>query len=81
MDRVSVSLTAQNPEVYALHTRPSHDGAYQAMLEFTRCARAQGMDVTLTAIDGLAQVNIAACRLIAESLGVGFRRRVLDIVG
>lgn len=81
VDRISISLTAQDAKVYALHTRPRHDGAYDAMLDFTRCARTQGMDVTLTAIDGLPQVNIAACRLIADCLGVKFRRRVLGVVG
>jgi TatD DNase family protein len=39
------------------------------------------MEVSLTAIDGLEGVDIAACEKIAESLGVGFRRRVLDVVG
>lgn len=81
VDRVSVSLNAHNAEVYEAHTRPKHAGAYPAMLDFVRCAKARGMAVTVTAIDGLPQVNIAACRLIAETLGVTFRRRVLDVVG
>lgn len=81
IDRVSVSLNAHNPEVYEEHTRPKCVGAYPAMLDFIRCAKARGLAVTVTAIDGLAGVNITACRLIAETLGVEFRRRVLDIVG
>lgn len=81
VDRVSISMTAQDAAIYELHTRPKHAGAYAAMLDFARCARAQGMDVTLTAIDGLAQVDLDACRLIAGQLGVKFRRRELDVVG
>ena len=38
-------------------------------------------EVTLTAIDGLPGVDIAACEKIARDLGVGFRRRVLGVVG
>jgi len=81
VDAVSVSMNAHNAEVYERHTHPKLSGAYPAMLDFVRCAKAQGMAVTLTAIDGLADVNIAACRLIAETQGVAFRRRVLDQVG
>ena len=51
------------------------------MLEFVRATRASGMDVTVTAIDGLEGVDIPACERIADTLGVRFRRRVLDVVG
>jgi TatD family-associated radical SAM protein len=81
VDQISISLNAQNAEVYEQHTHPKLAGTYPAMLDFVRCAKAQGMKVTVTAIDGLAGVDMAACARIAESLGVGFRRRVLDEVG
>ncbi len=81
VDAVSVSLNAHNAEVYERHTHPKLPGAYPALLDFVRCAKAHGMAVTVTAIEGLADVNIAACRLIAETQGVAFRRRVLDQVG
>lgn len=81
IDSVSVSLNAHNADVYEEHTRPKCAGTYPAMLDFIRCAKARGLEVTVTAIDGLAGVNITACRLIAETLGVAFRRRELDIVG
>jgi TatD family-associated radical SAM protein len=81
VDAVSISMNAQNAEVYERHTRPKVAGAYEAMLDFAARARDAGMEVTLTAIDGLDGVDIGACRAVAEALGVGFRRRVLDIVG
>lgn len=81
IDSVSVSLNAHNPDLYEEHTRPKCAGAYPAMLDFIRCAKARRLAVTITAIDGLAGVNMTACRLIAETLGVTFRRRELDIVG
>jgi TatD DNase family protein len=78
---VSISLNAQDEDTYNRHCRPSLPGSYQAVLDFTRRVRDFVPEVTLTAIDGLAGVDIDACREIAERLGVGFRRRVLDVVG
>lgn len=81
VDSLSISMNAQDPSVYNEHTKPRLRGAYAAMLEFARLAHERGMEVTLTAIDGLEGVDITACEEIARSLGVGFRRRVLDVVG
>ncbi len=81
IDALSVSLNAQNPEVYNRHCRPKIPGAYPAMLDFVRRARRFVPDITITAIDGLPGVDIAACAEIADRLGVNFRRRVLDDVG
>ena len=81
IDALSVSLNAQNEEIYNRHCRPALPGAYGAMLDFARRARDFVPDITLTAIDGLADVGIAACKKIAKDLKVNFRRRVLDIVG
>ena len=67
--------------LYVKLTNTRLAGAYQAMLDFaTRCRRA-GMNVTLTAIDGLPEVDIPACERIAKELGVAFRRRTLGAVG
>lgn len=81
VDSISISLNAQNARLYRRHCRPKHRHAYKAMLDFTRKAREVVPHVTVTAIDGLAGVNIAACKQQAEELGVDFRRRVLDQVG
>jgi len=81
VDGVSISMNAQDEAVYERHCRPKQAGAFSAMLDFARRAREQGMAVSLTAIDGLEGVDIEACRRMADGLGVGFRRRVLDVVG
>lgn len=80
-DAVSISLNAQNADLYQRHCRPPAPGAFPALLDFAAGAREFVPSVTLTAIDGLEGVDIAACRAIAEDLGVGFRRRELDRVG
>jgi len=81
VDRVSISLNAQNEAIYNKYTRPKLEGAYVALLEFARDCRDAGMDVTLTAIDGLEGVDVSACEEIARSMKVKFRRRFLDEVG
>jgi TatD family-associated radical SAM protein len=78
---VSVSLNAQDEATYNRHCRPQHEGSYAAMLDFVRRARDVFSEVTVTALDGLEGVDVAACEEIAEKLGVQFRRRVLDVVG
>lgn len=81
IDAVSISLNAQNDEVYNRHCRPPMPGAFDAVVDFATRVREFVPDVTLTAIDGLPGVDIAACRAIADRLGVRFRRRELDKVG
>lgn len=81
VDSLSISMNAQDEETYVKHTRPKLEGAFEAMLEFARLAHERGIEVSLTAIDGLEGVDIPACEAIAKSLGVGFRRRVLNNVG
>lgn len=81
IDALSVSMNAQNEAIYNRHCRPALRGSYEAMLAFLREAPRHVPQVTATAIDGLPGVDIAACAEKARSLGVAFRRRVLDNVG
>lgn len=81
VDAISISLNAQNREIYNLHCHPNLPGSYEAMLAFLREAPQYIPEVTASAIDRLPGVDIAACRTIAEELGVNFRRRILDQVG
>jgi TatD family-associated radical SAM protein len=81
VDALSVSLNAQNAEVYERHCRPALPGAYDHLLAFLERAPGWVPEVTATAIDGLDGVDIPACERLASRLGVGFRRRVLGRVG
>jgi len=81
VDALSVSMNAQNEEVYDRHCVPAVKGSYDSMLEFLRLAPEYIPDTTATAIDGLEGVDIDACDAKAKQLKVKFRRRVLDIVG
>ncbi|WP_130469869.1 TatD family hydrolase [Candidatus Magnetaquicoccus inordinatus] len=81
IDAVSVSLNAQNEEIYNRHSRPTVPGAYQAVKDFLLAAKAHIPSVTATAIEGLEGVDIKACAEIAHQLGVHFRKRILNQVG
>lgn len=81
IDALSISMNAHNAELYERHCRPRRDGAFEAMLDFAGRAAKYVPQVTLTAIDGLEGVDIGACERLASEIGVGFRRRVLDVVG
>jgi len=81
VDALSISLNAQDEATYVRLCRPTLPGSYAAMQEFARLAKGFVPEVTLTAIDGLDRVDIAACERIARQLGVAFRRRFIDRVG
>jgi TatD family-associated radical SAM protein len=81
IDAVSVSMNAQNREVYDRHCRPALADSFEAMLAFMRLAPRYIPSVTATAIAGLDGVDIEACERLAHECGVGFRRRELDVVG
>ncbi|MES9898826.1 MAG: TatD family nuclease-associated radical SAM protein [Sedimenticola sp.] len=81
VDALSISLNAQNAEVYNLHCVPALKGSFENMLEFIEEAPKYIKDVTATAISGLEGVDIAACRELAETRGVKFRQREMNIVG
>lgn len=81
IDALSVSMNAQSEAVYNRHCHPALAGSYPAMLKFLEQAPRYVKEVTATAIDGLAGVDIDACQRLASERGVQFRRRVLDEVG
>lgn len=81
VDAMSVSLNAQSESLYRRHCRPHAAAGLADVLAFVESAREHIADITLTAIDGLADVDVAACARIAAGLGVAFRARQLDRVG
>lgn len=81
VDAVSVSLNAADAETYERIMRPGITNAFEATLEFICEAKSNLPKVDVTAIDGLEGVDIHAVKLLADTLGVGFRSRVLGVVG
>jgi len=81
IDSLSISMNAQNEDIYNQHCRPKLEGAFASMLDFAKLARQHVPEVLLSAIDGLAGVDIEACEKICKEHGLEFKRRVLDVVG
>jgi len=73
---VSVSLVAHNSEVYNQLCRPMFSKAYRAVLKFAEDCLKEGMKVALSVVE-LPEVDIEACRNIAEKMGADFRVRPL----
>ena len=78
LDHVSISMNASNEALYKHLCRPQLPGSYAAMLAFAERCRQFVPRVTLTAIEGLAGVDLEACAAIAAKLGVEFRSRPLE---
>ncbi len=81
VDAVSVSLNAQNAELYNKVSQPKFGiGTYDAVKEFIAEAKKYIPDVTATVVS-LPEVDLDACRKIAEELGAKFRVREYNVVG
>jgi len=74
MNAVSVSLNAQNEELYDRLCRPVFAGSYQAMLSFARQCIAAGISTRLTVVK-VPEVDIDACEKIAKDMGASFFAR------
>lgn len=79
VDSISISLNAQNEEVYNEISKPSFEGAYKAMLDFAKLCVEEGIDTTLSVVSGFKpevySVDVEACKEIALNLGAKFRAR------
>ncbi|MHB1566761.1 MAG: TatD family nuclease-associated radical SAM protein [Acidiferrobacter sp.] len=80
IDHVSISLNAHDEATYLYHCRPTLPGSFAALRDFAVKACEFVPMVTLTAIAGLAGVDIDACATIAADHGVHFRARPLESV-
>ncbi|MFH1776740.1 MAG: YchF/TatD family DNA exonuclease [Candidatus Omnitrophota bacterium] len=81
IDEVSVSLNSHDRDVYNKLCNPRFgESTFEQVLEFIKECKKHIPKVSITAVD-LPEVDIEKCRQMADSLGVGFRRRRYDEVG
>jgi len=81
VDAVSVSLNAQNAELYMKISQPSFGmDTYEAVKDFIREAKKYIPDVTATVVSAPG-VDVEACRKIVDELGAKFRVREYNVVG
>ncbi len=77
IDKVSISLNAENEELYNELAVPNLANSYVAVKEFIKECVNNGIDTTATVVSGYKHyvVDIDNCKQIAESLGAKFRVR------
>lgn len=77
IDKFSVSLNAENEEIYNKISQPNIDNAYQSVKDFIKEAVNQGFDTTATIVTNYKNydVNVEKCMEITKSLGAKFRER------
>jgi len=81
VDAMSVSLNAQNAEIYNKISHPQFGvNTYEAVTEFISRAKEYIPDVSVTVVL-LPEIDIEACRNIADTLGVKLRIRDYNVVG
>jgi TatD family-associated radical SAM protein len=73
VNKVSVSLNAQDSETYKQVCKPNFENAFENVLDFVRKAR-ETFDVEITAV-AIPEISVEKVREIADSLSVKFRLR------
>ncbi len=77
IDEFSISLNAQNEDLYNELSQPKIKDAYNATKEFAKIASEIGIKTTLSVVTGYKNydVNVVECENIAKNLNANFRNR------
>ena len=77
VDEFSISLNAQNKELYNVLSQPKVNDAYNEMLKFAKESVTLGFKTTMSVVSGFenCDVNISECENIAKNIGADFRNR------
>lgn len=75
-DVVSVSLNERDSTRYAQITRSEYgEKAFDAVIEFARSCRDNGINVVLTVVDVIGKDGVKACKALCDGLGIPLRVR------
>lgn len=80
VDEISISIDAQNEDIYNSLCRPTYQHAFPAVIDFAQEAKKHVPRVTLTVV-AVKGVDIGKTKKIAERIGADFRVRRLNDVG
>ena len=77
IDEVSISLNAQNENLYNELCQPKIENAYIEMMDFAKKCVENGIKTTLTVVTNFKNydINLEKCKDIANNLGANFRER------
>ncbi len=73
LDQITIALHTHDQTSYERYFQSGIGRAHEAVVEFARRARDFVPQVTLVAMDGAGDVDLEACRRIAEDLGARFQ--------
>lgn len=75
VDRMSISLNAPDRETYAWICKPTYSlAAYSAVIQFIKDCKSEDLETEVTIV-AIPQLDIAACKKVAQELGVPLRIR------
>jgi cyclic pyranopterin phosphate synthase len=74
VDKVSVSLNAQDKEAYDQVCKPIFEHAYENILKFIKRAKDEGLDTEATAVT-IPEVDLEKVKELAKNMGVKFSLR------
>ena len=76
IDAVNISLNASEARLYDKLCRPLYpDTAFDSILFFARACRENGIACWFSVVDCIGEEEIAACRAVAERVGIPLRVR------
>lgn len=75
VERMSISLNAPDRETYAWICKPTYGlAAYSAVIQFIKDCKSEDLETEVTIV-AIPQLDIAACKKVAQELGVPLRIR------
>ncbi len=77
LDGVNISLNAPEATAYTALCRPQIKNAFEAVADFGKAAKAAGLNAWFSVVDCIGAEAVAACRKIADGVGIPLRVREL----
>jgi cyclic pyranopterin phosphate synthase len=74
VDKMSVSLNAQDKETYNRICKPAFEDAYENVIEFIKKAKEEGIETEATAVT-IPELDLAKVKELAERIGVKLTAR------
>ncbi len=79
IDSISISLNAQNEELYNSISCPKFKGAYNEMLNFAKECTKSGIDTTMSVVSNykpeLYKIDLFECEKISKEINAAFKNR------
>jgi len=75
IDRVSISLNAENSKMYVWICKPTFGlKAYNSVIQFIKDSKAEGLETQVTIV-AIPHLDVEACKMVARTLEVSLRIR------